>query len=80
MRRNKHVPENRADRGRVPAPAATRSFRGQSGFLFRGIGSRGLRNAQHQGDIDVGRRFRCTLRIDCGQLDLDTIIRPISGK
>jgi hypothetical protein len=38
VRRNKHVPENRADRGKVPASAAKVVSR-QSGFLFRGSGS-----------------------------------------
>jgi hypothetical protein len=30
--------------------------------------------------FDVGRRFRCTMRVDCGQLDPDTIIRPVPGE
>ena len=28
----------------------------------------------------VGRRFRCTMRIDCGQLDPGAVIRPEAGE
>jgi hypothetical protein len=27
-----------------------------------------------------GRRFRCTLRVDCGQLDPGGVIRPVPGE
>ena len=30
--------------------------------------------------FDVGRRFRCTLRFDCSQLDPGAVIRPIPGE
>jgi hypothetical protein len=30
--------------------------------------------------FEIGRRFRCTMRIDCGRLDLSAVIRPASGK
>jgi hypothetical protein len=30
--------------------------------------------------FEVGRRFRCTMRVDCGQLDPDAVIRPIPGE
>ena len=30
--------------------------------------------------FEVGRRFRCTMRIDCGQLDPDAVIRPVPGE
>jgi hypothetical protein len=30
--------------------------------------------------LDVGRRFRCTMRVDCGQLDPDAVIRPEPGE
>jgi hypothetical protein len=26
--------------------------------------------------FEVGRRFRCTMRVDCGQLDPGAVIRP----
>jgi hypothetical protein len=28
----------------------------------------------------VGRRFRCTMRVDCGQLDPGAVIQPIRGE
>ncbi len=30
--------------------------------------------------FDVGRRFRCTMRVDCGELDPGAVIRPVPGK
>jgi hypothetical protein len=30
--------------------------------------------------FEVGRRFRCTMRVDCGQLDPDAVIRPEPGE
>ena len=27
-----------------------------------------------------GRRFRCTMRVDCGQLDPGAVIRPVPGE
>jgi hypothetical protein len=27
--------------------------------------------------FEVGRRFRCTMRVDCGQLDPGAVIRPV---
>ena len=30
--------------------------------------------------FEVGRRFRCTMRIDCGQLDPGAVIRPVAGQ
>jgi hypothetical protein len=29
---------------------------------------------------EVGRRFRCTMRVDCGQLDAGAVIRPEPGE
>jgi hypothetical protein len=31
-------------------------------------------------DFRVGRRFRCTMRVDCGQLVPGTVIRPVPGE
>ena len=28
----------------------------------------------------VGRRFSCTMRVDCGQLDPGAVIRPVPGQ
>ena len=30
--------------------------------------------------FEVGRRFRCTMRVDCGQLDPGAVIRPVPGE
>ena len=30
--------------------------------------------------FEVGRRFRCTLRFDCGQLDPGAVIRAVPGE
>ena len=30
--------------------------------------------------FEVGRRFRCTMRVDCGQLDPGAVMRPERGE
>jgi hypothetical protein len=30
--------------------------------------------------FEVDRRFRCTMRVDCGQLDPGAVIRPDPGE
>jgi hypothetical protein len=30
--------------------------------------------------FEVGRRFRCTMRVDCGELDPGAVIRPVPGE
>ena len=30
--------------------------------------------------FEVGRRFRCTMRVDCGQLDPGAVIWPAAGE
>ena len=30
--------------------------------------------------FEVGRRFRCTMRVDCGRLDPGAVIRPEPGE
>jgi hypothetical protein len=30
--------------------------------------------------FEVGRRFRCTMRVDCGRLDPGSVIRPAPGE
>jgi hypothetical protein len=37
------------------------------------------RNTIIESTFDVGRRFRCTMRIDCGQLDPSAVVRPDPG-
>jgi len=44
------------------------------------IPPRPARNNNIESRFDVGRRFRCTIRIDCGQLHPDTVIRPDAGE
>jgi hypothetical protein len=38
------------------------------------------RNTIIESTFEVGRRFRCTMRVDCGQLDPDAVIRPEPGE
>jgi len=38
------------------------------------------RNTIIESTFDVGRRFRCTMRINCCDLDPGTVIRPIRGE
>ena len=38
------------------------------------------RNTIIESTFEVGRRFRCTMRVDCGQLDPDVVIRPVTGE
>src|ERR1700761_2419473 len=47
---------------------------------FEPIPPRLARNTIIESTFDVGRRFRCTMRVDCGRLDPDTIIRPVPGE
>jgi hypothetical protein len=37
-------------------------------------------NTVIESTFEVGRRFRCTMRVDCGQLDLGAVIRPEPGE
>ena len=30
--------------------------------------------------FEVGRRFRCTMRVNCGELDPAVVIRPVPGE
>ena len=38
------------------------------------------RNTIIESTFEVGQRFRCTMRVDCGQLDPGAVIRPEPGK
>ena len=38
------------------------------------------RNTIIESTFEVGRRFRCTMRVDCGQLDPGAVTRPIVGE
>ena len=43
---------------------------------FKPVARRLARNTIIELTFEVGRRFRCTMRVDCGQLDPGAVIRP----
>jgi hypothetical protein len=47
---------------------------------FEPIPPRLARNTVIESTFDVGRRFRCTMRINCGELDPGAVIRPVPGE
>ena len=47
---------------------------------FEPVPPRLARNTIIESTFDVGRRFRCTMRVDCGQLDPGAVIRAIPGE
>jgi hypothetical protein len=47
---------------------------------FEPVPPRLARNTIIGSTFEVGRRFRCTMRIDCGQLDPGAVIRPVPGE
>jgi hypothetical protein len=47
---------------------------------FEPVPPRLARNTIIESTFDVGRRFRCTMRVDCGQLDPDAVIRAVPGE
>jgi len=47
---------------------------------FEPVPPRLTRNTVIESTFEVGRRFRCTMRVDCGQLDPSAAIRPVSGE
>ena len=47
---------------------------------FEPVAPRLARNTVIESPFDVGRRFRCTMRIDCGQLEPGTVIRSEPGE
>src|SRR5438309_8108596 len=38
------------------------------------------RNTIIESTFEVGRRFSCTMRVDCGQLTPGAVIRPVPGE
>jgi hypothetical protein len=46
---------------------------------FEPVAPRLGRNTIIETTFEVGRRFRCTMRVDCGQIDPSTVIRPVPG-
>ena len=47
---------------------------------FEPIPPRLARNTIIESTFEVGRRFRCTMRINCGELDPAAVIRPVLGE
>ena len=47
---------------------------------FEPVAPRLARNTVIESTFEVGRRFRCTMRIDCARLDPDAVIRPDPGE
>ena len=47
---------------------------------FEPVLPRLARNIIIESTFDVGRRFRCTMRVDCGELDPGAVIRPVAGE
>ena len=47
--------------------------------FFEPVLPRLARNTVIESTFEVGRRFRCTMRVDCGQLDPGAVIRPAPG-
>ena len=47
---------------------------------FEPVPPRLARNTVIESTFEVGRRFHCTMRIDCSQLDPGAVIRPVPGE
>ena len=47
---------------------------------FKPVPPRLARNTVIESTFEVGRRFRCTMRVDCGQLDPGAVIRPVPAE
>src|SRR5438132_8400902 len=47
---------------------------------FEPVPPRLARNTIIESTFEVGRRFSCTMRVDCGQLDPDAVIRPVPAE
>jgi hypothetical protein len=47
---------------------------------FEPVAPRLARNTVIESTFEVGRRFRCTMRVDCGQFDPGAVIRPEPGE
>jgi hypothetical protein len=61
------------NRGGTEWPAATRPRKSR---ISNRSPPRLARNTIIESPFEVGRRFRCTMRVDFGQLDPDAVIRP----
>src|SRR3984893_9940952 len=86
----------RSTRSRLPILPLTSTRRFASSFVrmrrwtclrsprkvtyFEPVAPRLARNTIIESTFQVGRRFRCTMRVDCGQLDPGAVTRPGSGE
>jgi hypothetical protein len=58
---------------------ARRSPSGKVSY-FEPVLPRLSRNTIIESTFEVGARFRCTMRVDCGQIDPATVIRPVPAE
>lgn len=49
-------------------------------IYFEPVPPRLARNTIIESTFEVGPRFRCRMRIDCSQLDPQSVIRPVMGE
>jgi hypothetical protein len=47
---------------------------------FEPVAPRLARNTIIESTFEVGRRYRCTMRVDCGRLDPAVVVRPAPGE
>jgi hypothetical protein len=47
---------------------------------FEPVAPRLARNTVIESTFEVGRRYRCTMRVDCGRLHPGVVIRPDRGE
>jgi hypothetical protein len=47
---------------------------------FVPVAPRLARNTVIESTFEVGRRFRCTMHVNCGELDPGAVIRPVPGE
>jgi hypothetical protein len=58
----------------------TRSRSPRKVTYFEPARPRLARNTIIVSTFEVGCRFRCTMRVDCGELDPGAVIRPVPGE
>ena len=58
----------------------TRSRPPRKVTYFEPVPPRLARNTVIESTFEVGRRFRCTMRVDCGELHPGAVIRPVRGE
>src|SRR4029077_20722383 len=83
MRAGPFSPHIRADPTHSPDPTRRNGMARRSPprkvTYFEPVPPRLARNTIIESTFEVGRRFRCTMRVDCGELDPGAVIRPIPG-